>query len=103
LNYFLGNFIISTIRLFDFSAETLFKINKNYNDYIMKMNPSYFSKICTTTSLFSFLLKDAFEYSGLIFIEKKSQLSIVYNKYLYFIETFEIKLTQLNKIKDKLG
>jgi hypothetical protein len=78
----------------------LFKISKHYGNILTKLNPSYFSKICTTTSLFSFLIKDAIEFSGLIFIEKKSQLSVVFNTYSYFIDTFEILI---NQIEDKLN
>ena len=88
------------MRLFDFSSGNLFRLNKNYGNILAKLNPSYFSKICTTTSLFTFLLKDAVEYAGLVFVEKKSQLALVYNTYTYFVDTFEIKKNQMD---DKLA
>lgn len=89
------------MKYFDFSSETLFKLCKNYGNYLIKLNPPYYSKLCTTTSLFSFLLKDAMEYSGLVFLEKKSQLVLVYNTYTYFIDTFEIKKNQTeNKLEE---
>lgn len=67
----------------------------------MKLNPPYYSKICTTTSLFCFLIKDVLEYSGLIYIEKKSQLNLVYKSYQYFLDTFEIKIKQLEGVLGK--
>jgi hypothetical protein len=80
---------------FDFSSENLYKIMKIYANEINKINPTYFSKICSTTSLFIFLLKDALEYSGLIIVEKKSQLQKIFNNYNYFYDNMEIKISKL--------
>lgn len=68
---------------------------KCYELEINKINPTYFSKLCSTTSLFIFLLKDALEYSGIIIVEKKSQLPKIYNNYNYFLDNIEIKLSKL--------
>ncbi len=69
---------------------------KCFEKEIIKINPTYYSKICSTTSLFIFLLKDALEYSGVIMVEKKSQLNKVFNNYNYSLDTLEIKTSKLD-------
>ncbi len=69
---------------------------KSYEKEINKINPTYYSKICSTTSLFIFLLKDALEYSGVIMVDKKSQLQKIFNNYNYYLDNLEIKLTKLD-------
>ena len=69
---------------------------KSYEKEIIKINPTYYSKICSTTSLFIFLLKDALEYSGIIIVDKKSQLQKILNNYNYFLDNIEIKLSRLD-------
>lgn len=88
--------MLSTVKDFDFSSENLYKIIKLFEKEINKINPTYYSKICSTTSLFIFLLKDALEYSGIIIVEKKSQLQKIYNNYNYFLDNIEIKLSKLD-------
>jgi hypothetical protein len=38
-----------------------------------KMNPNYYAKVCSTTGLFVFFVKEPLEYYGLI-IEKKTNI-----------------------------
>ena len=58
-----------------------------------KIVPSYFSKICGTTGLIVFVVKDALEYSGAIVNDKKTQPRKIYDNILYEKEQY------INKIK----
>ena len=54
-----------------------------------KINPNYFSKICGTSGLLIFLLKDALEYCGVIINEKKTQPARILDNLMYYKNTTE--------------
>ena len=73
------------------------------------MIPNYFSKICGTTGLLVFGIKDALEYCGVIKNDKKTQPSRILDNLLYYknsIDTIASFIDYLSgiktyKIKDK--
>jgi hypothetical protein len=87
------------VKNINFSADNLVRIKKLVDGNSHKITPSYFSKLCGTTGLFVFLLKDAFEYVGIIIDYKKTP---VYNQYKlekYHQDIIMKKLASLKKLQ----
>ena len=74
----LGDFILNLIDDFSFDEENLNKMRKMVNKYKSKISPSYYTKICGTTSLIVFILKDALEYCGILINERKTPIKRIY-------------------------
>ena len=60
-----GTFIMTLIEHFDYSKENRMKVVRIASLYLHLFTPSYFTKICSTTALLVFALKDVMEYIGL--------------------------------------
>ena len=60
-------------------------MSKNKAD---KLKPAYFGKICGTTGLFVFLIKDTLEYCGAI-EDKKTQGNRIKSNYIYQKSLFD--------------
>ena len=91
-NYFLensngkiGSFINELISEFDFNKENIYKLKNLSNGKEDKLKPKIYENICKTTGLFTFVIKEAFEYCGIIFNEKKLMPSILIS-YLEYIK-----------------
>lgn len=97
----IGNLITSSVKDFDFSTENIHRINKIIDKNISKISPAYFSKICGTTGLIIFMIKDALEYSGVI-QEKKVIPARVYKNYLYNTEIITEKLNRLKNLLNNI-
>ena len=65
---------------------------KSYKDTIY---PSYYSKICGTTGLIVFILKDALEYCGVLVNEKRTPIKRIYENLIKEKE-------KINKLNDML-
>ena len=89
----LGNFMVEKSKEFCFDCENCYKLKEMIENVKSKIVPSYFSKICGTTGLIVFVVKDALEYSGAIVNEKKTQQRKIYENILYEKEQY------INKIK----
>ena len=85
----IGNFILEKTKCIEFSHNKIVLLNKLLVDSKKKINPSYFSKLCGTTGLLVFLIKDALEYCGVIVSEKKTQASRILDNLLYYKNTIE--------------
>ncbi len=68
---FIGNFIVNSLKNLDYSDENVYKIIKLLGNSINKINPNYFAKLCGTTGLIVFFIKDVIDYLG-ISCEKKA-------------------------------
>jgi hypothetical protein len=92
----IGKAVHESIKSLNLSCENLMKIQKLVGNNPGRITPQYFSKLCGTTGLIAFLLKDAFEYAG-ITVDKKTP---AFN--LYRFENYQqIELTQkLEKLKN---
>ena len=86
-----GTFFINSIQHFDFSPENLYKVKRIIGNKANEIKPTNYSKICGTTGLVIFLIKDALEYCGIIQNDKKNIPSIIY-KYLEYLEKIENKV-----------
>jgi hypothetical protein len=83
---FLGNFYTESTKRFDFSDANIAKLNKMAEKHLAKISPSYFSKICGTTGLLIFLVKDALEYAGVIIDPKRSLPARILKNLTYPLE-----------------
>jgi hypothetical protein len=81
MNENLSNYINEISKKFDFSEKNVVKIKKICKDKknFDNINPSFMGKICGTTGLISFVIKDALEYSGIIEDKKTPPLKIKKN------------------------
>ena len=97
----LGTFLVDSTKKFNFENNNVYLINKLIIKKKAKMLPSYYSKICSSTGLIMFLIKDALEYCGIIFSEKKTPHNRVVNTLLYEKKLLE-KINHLKEIVDKI-
>lgn len=70
--------------------------------HLSKIAPAYFSKICATTGLFIFLIKDALEYCGIIYQDKKTPIGRVYQNLNFAVELEKDKSLKLKKMSEKI-
>ena len=54
-----------------------------------KILPNFYSKICSTTGLLIFIIKEALEYCGVIQNEKKTQPSRILDNLLFYKNTID--------------
>ena len=96
----MGTVIQNLVKNIDFSNENIYKISKMIGNNVSKLNPNYFSKLCGTTGLFIFFIKDALEYSGII-VDKKTSINRLFKNYTYTNEMLQSKLDRLKNIQEK--
>ena len=89
----IGYFIKDNISEFDFTNENIYKLKKLTKGCEEKLKPTNYEKICETTTLFTFIIKDALEYCGIIYNKEKNNPGITIS-YLEFIRE------KLNDIKE---
>ena len=89
----IGYFIKDNISEFNFTNENIYKLKKLTKGYEEKLKPTNYEKICETTTLFTFIIKDALEYCGIIYNKEKNNPGITIS-YLEFIRE------KLNDIKE---
>jgi hypothetical protein len=97
----IGSLIGSLVKIFDFSKVTLYRVNKMVEKHVHKIAPAYFSKICATTGLLIFLIKDALEHAGIIFVDKKTPAGRVYDNLIFAAEYEKEKVNRISKIIEK--
>ena len=98
----IGTFILDKFKNITFEHKKIFLLNKLLIGMKKKINPNYFSKICGTTGLLIFLIKDTLEYCGVIVNEKKTQPARILDNLLYFknsIDTLARYIDFLSGIK----
>jgi hypothetical protein len=74
-----GNFIREYISEFDFTYKNIYRLKKLVRGNEDKIKPLIYEKICKTTGIITFIIKDSLEYCGIIFNNKKTMPSIVIN------------------------
>ena len=92
-----GEFFKESINNFDFSIKNIYQINKLVYSHKDQLKPSIFSKICGTTGLIIFLIKDTLEYIGILHSLKKNMPYIVI-RYLEFIQNMQNKIEKYMKV-----
>jgi hypothetical protein len=96
----IGKIIHELVKTLDFSLDNLLKIQRLLGGNNQKITPSYFSKLCGTTGLFVFLLKDAFEYVGIIVDSKKTPPYNQYKLENYHQQFLSQRLEKLKKYQE---
>ena len=99
----LSEFCIKCTTQFNFDNKNIFKLKEMAKNKVEKLKPAYFGKICGTTGLFVFLIKDVLEYCGAIEDKKTPGNRIKANyeyqkslfddldKYIKFLEGLNVK------------
>ena len=98
----IGSFILDKINNITFEHKKIFFLNKLLLGMKKKIVPNYFSKICGTTGLLVFLIKDTLEYCGVIQNDKKTQPARILDNLLYYkncIDTIASFIDYLSGIK----
>ena len=85
----IGTFILDKFKDITFEHQKIFLLNKLLVGMKKKINPNYFSKICGTTGLLIFLIKDTLEYCGVIINDKKTQPARILDNLLYYKNTID--------------
>ena len=85
----IGSFILEKFKGVTFTKKKIVLMNKFLVGMKKKINPNYFPKICGTTGLLIFLIKDALEYCGVIINDKKTQPARILDNLLYYKNTTE--------------
>ena len=94
-----GNLFKEMVNNFDFSKENIYQIKNIIKGNEDKLKPKYYSKICSTTGLIIFLVKDILEYLGLNSNNKSNTAIILAN--LEFLEKMKSKIPNYLKILQK--
>ena len=78
----LSEFCLKCVSEFNFDNKNILKLKEMAKDKSEKLKPAYFGKICGTTGLFVFIVKDCLEYCGAI-EDKKTPGNRIKSNYLY--------------------
>jgi hypothetical protein len=97
-NNAIGKFIQDSITNINLSCENVLKIKRLVGNDANKITPSYFSKMCGTSGLIAFLLKDTLEYVGIIVDTKKTPPFNLYKYTKYQLDNVTEKLEKLGKL-----
>ena len=84
-----------------FEENILYKINKLYGPFDSSFGSAKFNSLCPTTGLVSFLLKDIFEYTGIIIDKKRTPPGMIKKNLEYqkgLLEKIEDYISKLNII-----
>ena len=79
----IGSYLIEAAQHFNFDDRNVYFLNKLIVKQKAKMIPSYYSKICSSTGLVMFLIKDSLEYCGVMFSEKRTPHNRLVNNLIY--------------------
>jgi len=88
------NEVISQKKI-NIDGDNIYKIYKIINKDINKLIPAYFSKICGTTGLFIFFIKDILDFLG--FSNDKKMQKNAYWSYSEIINSIDEKIKKLNE------
>lgn len=86
----------------DFSNENIYKLNNLIKGKEVKMHPNYYNKICGTTGLIIFFIKDVLDYCGILTDSKKTPYRI-YTNCLHVFEALNKKKTKIKQISKDLN
>lgn len=95
-----GTMVQNLVKSIDFSNENIYKVSRLLGNNAHKITPAYFSKICGTTGLIIFLIKDALEYAGIL-QDKKTPSARHYSNALYLFDMLQAKIERLKTIQTK--
>jgi len=96
-----GSFINKYSNDLNFTTENIFAISQIIGNDLSKMTAPSYTKICPTTGLVFFFIKDALEYSGII-VDKKTPLIKLMNLLEYNLEFYSSKIDRLQGKVEKM-
>jgi hypothetical protein len=85
-------------KMIDIEGDNLYKLYKLVENDLDKVYPTYYSKICGTTGLFSFFIKDILDFVGISNDEKIN--SKAYWTYTKIIDSLENKINYIKSLKN---
>ena len=85
-------------KMIDIEGDNLYKLYKLVENDLDKVYPTYYSKICGTTGLFSFFIKDILDFVGISNDEKI--YSKAYWTYTKIIGSLENKINHIKCLKN---
>ena len=95
-----GDFLKESAENLDFDVKNIYEAKKLKVANEERIKPAYFSSICGTTGLVTYLIKDILEYCGII-ISTKKNVPIICLKYLEYVEETQNKLKNyIDKINE---
>ena len=95
-----GDFLKESCENLDFDVKNIYEAKKLKIANEERIKPAYFTSICGTTGLVTYLIKDILEYCGVI-ISTKKNVPIICLKYLEYIEETQNKLKNyIDKINE---
>ena len=92
----IGDFILTKLEKYYCDYKTVYYIEQIMKGKKDNISPSYFSKLCGSTGLLIFLIKELMEYCGVIISTKKTQLSRIYQNLKFFKNIIDT-LSEFNK------
>jgi len=98
----IGSFINKYANELNFSTDNILAISQIIGNDLSKMTAPSYTKICPTTGLVFFFIKDALEYSGII-VDKKTPLVKLMNLLEYSMESLESKNERLKAKFEKMN
>ena len=87
----IGDFFRDSVENFDFDVKNIFEAKRLVYGKEDQLKPAAFTKICATTGLVIFLIKDTLEYCGIIASLKKNIPSLCL-QYLEYIAEMQNKI-----------
>lgn len=93
----IGFLVEKQMKSIDFSDKNIRLLSKLTKGYEKIITPSYFSKLCPTTGLFIFLVKESFEYCGAL-IDRKTSLARQFKNFTYNTEHLKGSIEKVDKI-----
>ncbi len=93
-----GNMISDSLKApFNYNNNTLYKMYRIIINNMNKINPNFYSRICGTTGLIVFFIKDVIDYLGFTFDKKTPMINIITNMGI-ILEGIEIRKKRLDYI-----
>ena len=96
----IGDFFRDSVENFDFSVKNIYEAKKIIFGKEDQLKPANFTKICATTGLIIFLIKDTLEFCGVILSLKKNVPTLCL-QYLEYVGNLQEKLRNyIDKIRE---
>ena len=98
----IGFLVEKQMKSIDFSDQNIRLLSKVTKGYEKIITPSYFSKLCPTTGLFIFLVKESFEYCGAL-IDRKTSIARQFKNFNYNLDFVKGNIEKVTKILSVLN
>jgi len=93
-----GELVTNYIKSFEFSNEILYRLSRICSSKEKKLTPNFYSKVCSTTGIIIFLIKDVIEYIGIV--QDKKSMPTPNRLYRYYKAVCEQGNNRIEKLKE---